>query len=44
MPIDLTALRKDRGGNPDAWRDSQKKRFADVDLIDRVIELDEVSE
>lgn len=41
MPIDINSLRKDRGGNPDKFRESQKQRFSDVDLIDRVIELDE---
>ena len=30
----------DKGGNPDAIRESQRKRFADVGLVDRVVELD----
>ena len=30
----------DKGGNPEAIRESQRKRFADVGLVDRVVELD----
>ncbi|CAK4642139.1 hypothetical protein LEN26_003367 [Aphanomyces euteiches] len=41
MPIDINLLRVERGGNPDLVRESQRKRFADVDLVDRVIALDE---
>ncbi|OQS00478.1 seryl-tRNA synthetase [Achlya hypogyna] len=41
MPIDINQLRVERGGNPDVVRESQKKRFASVDLVDQVIALDE---
>ena len=41
MPIDINALRADRGGNPVLFRESQAKRFADVDLVDTVLALDE---
>jgi len=40
MPIDINSLRVDRGGDPAIYRSSQKKRFANVDLIDRVLALD----
>jgi seryl-tRNA synthetase len=42
MPIDINLLRADRGGDPEKWRDVMRKRFKPVDLIDRVIELDQV--
>ncbi|KAK9799400.1 hypothetical protein WJX73_002247 [Symbiochloris irregularis] len=38
--LDITLFRTARGGNPDIVRDSQKRRYADVGLVDRVIELD----
>ena len=42
MPIDLNLLRAFKGGVPDLVRLSQKKRFANVGLVDEVIALDEV--
>ena len=44
MPIDINLLRITRGGNPDKVRESQKKRFASVELVDEVIALDDVAE
>lgn len=41
MPIDINRLRKERGGDPDAVRADQQKRFMDVDLVDKVVALDE---
>ncbi|KAK8806435.1 hypothetical protein WA588_003005, partial [Blastocystis sp. NMH] len=41
MPIDLNLLRAFKGGVPDLVRLSQKKRFANVGLVDEVIALDE---
>ncbi|KAG7400585.1 Cytosolic seryl-tRNA synthetase [Phytophthora boehmeriae] len=41
MPIDINRLRPERGGDPDAVRAEQKKRFLDVDIVDKVIALDE---
>ena len=43
MPIDINLLRVSRGGNPDLVRQSQKNRFASVELVDEVIELDDVN-
>jgi seryl-tRNA synthetase len=42
MPIDINFLRKDRGGDPDFWRENQRKRFCDPGLVDLVLSLDEV--
>ena len=41
MPIDINWLRKDRGGNPDEIRESQRRRFASVELVDEIIALDD---
>jgi len=40
MPIDINLIRVDRGGNPDFVKESQRKRFASVELVDKVIEKD----
>ena len=42
MPIDINLLRVSRGGNPDLVRQSQRNRYASVELVDEVIELDDV--
>jgi len=36
MPIDINLLREDRGGNPEMVRESQRRRFAPVELVDQV--------
>ncbi|CAI4226443.1 unnamed protein product [Auanema sp. JU1783] len=41
MVLDIDLFRTEKGGNPDLIRDSQRKRFKDVALVDKVIELDE---
>ena len=38
--LDITLFRVDQGGNPDLIRESQKRRYADVTLVDKVIEYD----
>jgi len=43
MPIDINLLRVERGGDPELVRKSQAQRFADVTLVDKVIELDAVA-
>jgi len=40
MPIDINSLREDRGGNPEIVRESQRRRFASVELVDEIISLD----
>lgn len=41
MGIDINLLRKEKGGNPDIVRESQRKRNKDPKTVDIVIELDE---
>jgi hypothetical protein len=38
--LDINLYRTEKGGNPEAVRESQRRRFADVSLVDKVIELD----
>lgn len=42
MPIDINWLREDKGGDPEKWRESQRKRFQDPGLVDAVLALDAV--
>mmetsp|Transcript_13368 Transcript_13368/g.32789 ORF Transcript_13368/g.32789 Transcript_13368/m.32789 type:complete len:560 (-) Transcript_13368:181-1860(-) len=42
MPIDIDDLRKFKGGDPDKVRESERRRFHDVKVVDRIIELDEL--
>ncbi|XP_059648537.1 serine--tRNA ligase [Cornus florida] len=39
--LDINLFRVDKGQNPEIIRESQRRRFADVDLVDEVIRLDE---
>ncbi|KAK3284060.1 hypothetical protein CYMTET_8269 [Cymbomonas tetramitiformis] len=38
--LDINLFRADKGGDPEKIRESQRRRYADVDLVDKVIELD----
>ena len=38
--LDILLFRTDQGGNPDLVRESQRRRYADVGLVDKVIEID----
>ena len=40
MVLDLESFRSDKGGNPDAIRENEKKRFGNVAYVDQVIEMD----
>jgi seryl-tRNA synthetase len=40
MPLDIVMFRADQGGNPDKIRESQRRRFAPVELVDEIIDLD----
>lgn len=42
MPIDINLLRPEKGGNIELVKDSQRRRFASVELVDEVIDLDKV--
>ncbi|GMP37015.1 hypothetical protein CsSME_00008908 [Camellia sinensis var. sinensis] len=38
--LDINLFREDKGHNPEIIRESQRRRFANVDLVDEVIALD----
>ena len=38
--LDIVLFREDQGGNPDLVRESQRRRYADITLVDKVIEYD----
>uniref|UniRef100_A0A7S1QH77 serine--tRNA ligase n=1 Tax=Alexandrium catenella TaxID=2925 RepID=A0A7S1QH77_ALECA len=40
MTIGIELLRKDKGGDPDLVRESERRRFRDGKLVDEVIDLD----
>lgn len=39
--LDIILFRAEQGGNPDLVRESQRRRYADVGLVDKVIEYDQ---
>ncbi|CAD6199707.1 unnamed protein product [Caenorhabditis auriculariae] len=41
MVLEMDMFREEKGGNPEIVRDSQRKRFKDVGLVDKVIDLDQ---
>ncbi|GAB2294280.1 hypothetical protein Dimus_038291 [Dionaea muscipula] len=38
--LDINLFREDKGGNPELIRESQRRRFADVAIVDEIIALD----
>ncbi|XP_059438843.1 serine--tRNA ligase [Corylus avellana] len=38
--LDINLFRVEKGGNPDLIRESQRRRFANVEIVDEVIKLD----
>eukprot|EP00775_Hariotina_reticulata_P000330 gene330-551_t len=38
--LDINLFRTDKGGDPEIVRESQKRRYADVSLVDQVVEFD----
>jgi len=40
MVLDLNLFRKEKGGNPDTIKESQKKRYKDVTIVDKIVEID----
>ncbi|XP_046890400.1 serine--tRNA ligase, cytoplasmic [Hypomesus transpacificus] len=40
MVLDLDLFRTDKGGDPEVVRETQRKRFKDVTLVDKLIEAD----
>ena len=41
MPLDISIFRAATGGNPELVRESQRRRFASVELVDQIIEKDD---
>merc|ERR1712000_576307 len=41
MPVDLVLFDKEKGGDPDIVRESQRRRYDSVELVDEIIELNE---
>jgi seryl-tRNA synthetase len=40
MPLDINLFRADRGGDPERIRESQRRRFASVEIVDEIIQHD----
>lgn len=40
MPLDILLFREGSGGNPERIRESQRRRFASVEIVDEIIALD----
>lgn len=38
--LDINIFREEKGYNPELIRESQRRRFASVDLVDEIIKLD----
>ena len=38
--LDINLFREEKGHNPEIIRESQRRRFANVELVDEVIKLD----
>ena len=41
MPLDISLFRAHSGGNPDLIRESQRRRFASVEIVDEIIAKDD---
>jgi seryl-tRNA synthetase len=41
MVLDIDLFREEKGGNPESIRESQRQRYKDPKLVDKVIETDE---
>jgi seryl-tRNA synthetase len=40
MPLDIVMFREYQGGNPELVRESQRRRFESVEIVDEIIALD----
>lgn len=40
MVLDLDLFRTDKGGDPEIVRETQRKRFKDVALVDKLVAVD----
>jgi len=41
MVLDINLFRKEKGGNPELIKESQRRRFKPVEIVDEIIALDE---
>ena len=41
MPLDINLFRKDRGGDPEKVRESQRRRYDSVEIVDEIIKMDD---
>lgn len=41
MVLDIQLFRKDKGNDPELIKESQRRRFANVGVVDQIVELDE---
>lgn len=41
MVLDIDLFREEKGGDPELIRDSQRKRYKDVKLVDDIIDYDQ---
>lgn len=40
MVLDINLFRKEKGGDPDLIKASQRRRFASEEIVDEIIQLD----
>lgn len=40
--LDILLFREDKGGNPELVRESQRKRYANVEVVDEIVSLDKI--
>ena len=38
--LDINLFREEKGGNPEIIRESQRRRYASVEIVDEIIRLD----
>ena len=41
MVLDIDRFRPEKGGNPSAVKENQRKRFSDVTMVDKIVAADE---
>ncbi len=42
MVLDIDEFRPEKGGNPDKIKENQKRRFASVEMVDKIVQADEL--
>ena len=41
MVLDIDRFRPEKGGNPEAVKENQRKRFSDETMVDKIVAADE---